>query len=316
MSALAQSNALAAPGLAADQRGLDELRSRSKAAPDKALRDAAKQFEALFMTMLMKSMRDALPREDPMASEATRSYTGMLDQQMAQSLAGTGQSGGRGIGLADMLVRQLERSQRATGAQSTQITTGATPAAGDMLSAGSASALRAKLESATRQAARPSAGETGAPQSFVQKLQPHAAAMEREFGIPAHFALGQAALETGWGRSEIRAADGSPSHNVFGIKAGRNWTGPTVTVNTTEYQDGVARKVPQKFRAYGSYDEAFRDYAKLVSGSPRYAEAIQAQRDAAGYARGIQAGGYATDPMYAAKLTQVINRTLSLQRIG
>jgi flagellar protein FlgJ len=312
MSSLAQSNAVAVPGLAADQRGLDELRSRSKAAPDKALREAAKQFEALFMNLLMKSMRDALPREDPMASEATRSYTGMLDQQMAQSLAGTGSAGGRGIGLADMLVRQLERSQRPAGGPALH---GGMPAAGDALPAGGAPALRAKLESATRQAARPAPGEA-APQSFVQKLQPHAAAMEREFGIPAHFALGQAALETGWGRSEIRAADGSPSHNVFGIKAGRNWGGATVTVTTTEYQNGVAQKVPQRFRAYGSYEEAFRDYAKLISGSPRYVEAIQAQRDAAGYARGIQAGGYATDPMYAAKLTQVINRTLSLQRIG
>ena len=115
----------------------------------------------------------------------------------------------------------------------------------------------------------------------------------------------QAALETGWGRSEPRQADGQPSYNVFGIKAGRNWTGPTVDATTTEYVNGVAQQRVERFRAYGSYAEAFGDYAKLLGSSPRYSGVVGAT-DATTFARGLQRAGYATDPAYADKLTRII----------
>jgi flagellar protein FlgJ len=124
--------------------------------------------------------------------------------------------------------------------------------------------------------------------------------------------LGQAALESGWGKREIRAADGTPSHNLFGVKAGANWKGSVVETVTTEYVNGVAQKSVEKFRAYSSYADAFRDYANLLRNNPRYAGVVaQAAQgiDAAGFAQGLQKAGYATDPNYADKLTRVIKTT-------
>jgi flagellar protein FlgJ len=131
--------------------------------------------------------------------------------------------------------------------------------------------------------------------------------------------LGQAGHETGWGRAEIMKSDGTRSHNLFGIKAGASWTGKTAEVTTTEYEGGVARKVTAKFRAYSSYEESFKDYARLMKDSPRYsqvmASASTGSATPAGFAQGLQRAGYATDPAYADKLTRVINTTLRLQRV-
>jgi flagellar protein FlgJ len=124
--------------------------------------------------------------------------------------------------------------------------------------------------------------------------------------------LGQAAHESGWGTREIRMADGSSSHNLFGIKAGPGWSGATADVTTTEYVNGEPRKLTARFRAYASYDEAFKDYARLLKDSPRYQAALAGGSDAAAFAQGLQRGGYATDPAYAEKLTRVINTTLRL----
>jgi flagellar protein FlgJ len=125
--------------------------------------------------------------------------------------------------------------------------------------------------------------------------------------------LGQAALESGWGRREIRSADGTTSHNLFGIKAGRNWTGPTVETLTTEFVNGTPRKVVEKFRAYASYADSFRDYAKLIGNTPRYAEAARSGGDANVFANRVQAAGYATDPNYAGKLARVIQQARQIQ---
>ena len=115
----------------------------------------------------------------------------------------------------------------------------------------------------------------------------------------------QAALETGWGKSELRFTDGKPTYNLFGIKAGRSWNGAVAEATTTEYVNGAAQKTVERFRAYSSYAEAFRDYANLLASNPRYAGVLN-QQDAAGFARGLQQAGYATDPMYAAKLERII----------
>ena len=126
--------------------------------------------------------------------------------------------------------------------------------------------------------------------------------------------ISQAALETGWGRRDIRNADGSTSHNLFGIKAGASWKGPVAEVVTTEYIDGRAQKVTARFRAYSSYAESFADYARLMKTNSRYAPVIAHGGTAAGFAQNLQRAGYATDPAYADKLTRVINTTLRLQR--
>jgi flagellar protein FlgJ len=143
-------------------------------------------------------------------------------------------------------------------------------------------------------------------EAFVQRLLPHAQAASAGTGIPARFMLGQAALETGWGRTEIRGADGQNSHNLFGIKAGNGWKGRTVDIVTTEYVDGKAQKQVESFRAYDSYADSFRDYANLLRGNARYQNVIAHGQDATGFARGLQQAGYATDPAYAQKLMGVI----------
>jgi flagellar protein FlgJ len=148
-------------------------------------------------------------------------------------------------------------------------------------------------------------GPGAAVANFTAKLGPYAEQASRATGIPAQFLLAQAALETGWGRSEPRSADGRPSFNVFGIKAGKNWSGPAVEATTTEYVDGVAQRTSERFRAYGSYAEAFQDYANVLKSNPRYANVLGNQ-DAVAFARGLQQAGYATDPAYSAKLSRII----------
>jgi peptidoglycan hydrolase FlgJ len=149
---------------------------------------------------------------------------------------------------------------------------------------------------------------------FITKHQDAAREAEARTGIPAAFMVSQAAHETGWGKHEIRNADGSSSFNLFGIKAGANWKGKVAEVTTTEYVNGVPRKVTAKFRAYDSYAESFGDYAKLMKESPRYKHVVANADSAQDFARGLQRAGYATDPAYADKLTRVINTTLRLQR--
>jgi flagellar protein FlgJ len=278
----------ATSGIAADSRTLDRLRTTARDDPRAALKGAAKQFEAVFVNMLLKSMRESLPQDGPFQSDQSRMYTGMLDQQLAQDIAG------KGIGLADMLVKQLERHPSVA-------KDGATPAVG-----GIAPAAAPKRASPVDARVRSSADPAG----FVEKLMPHAQAASAETGLPAKFILGQAALESGWGRGEIRRTDGSTSFNLFGVKAGRNWSGKTVDVMTTEFSGGVPRKVVQTFRAYDSYAEAFADWSKLLTQSPRYAKAVAAGGDGAAFARELQAAGYATDPAYADKLTRVLNSSL------
>jgi len=304
--------------VAVDSRGLDDLKRSARDAPDKALRAAATQFEALFMNMVLKGMRDTVPKDGLTSSSAGDTYTGMLDQQMAQSLAG------KGTGLADMLVKQLSRNLKAT------------PAAANNAAAASAPSVRASLAAAaspppvavTAPAIAPAASNVGPPlvpagprsadsqkRNFVAAMASHAKAAEQQTGIPARFMIGQAALETGWGSKEIKDSNGQSSFNLFGIKAGSGWHGPTVSVATTEFINGVASKVVEKFRAYASYAESFADYARLIGGSPRYANVVKtAGVSAETFARGLQKAGYATDPAYAGKLAGVINDAVRIDR--
>ena len=277
-----------------DARSLDAVRARAATDPKGAVRDAARQFEALFMNELMKSMRAAVPGPGMgMADDAgAKLGSDMLDQQYANQL--TGMKGG----LSEAIMRQLDRQM------------GLTP--GPIPVTGSANNTPEPLAAQPVPTRIPQAGAAG----FVQQHDGAARQAESATGIPAAFMVSQAALETGWGRKEIRHADGAPSFNLFGIKAGGAWKGPVAEVLTTEYVNGQPQKVVAKFRAYGSYAESFADYAKLIKGSPRYAGVVASAESAQGFARGLQRAGYATDPAYADKLTRVINTTLRLQRTG
>ncbi len=125
--------------------------------------------------------------------------------------------------------------------------------------------------------------------------------------------LSQAALETGWGRQEIRAPDGRNSFNLFGIRAGSNWSGPTVQVWTTEHINGTSQRMLGEFRAYSSYEESFADYARLIGQQPRYAQVMQNLGDPMAFSSALQRAGYATGPRYASALASVIDTTHRLQ---
>ncbi len=283
--------------LATDVRGLEALRGKAAADPKAAARQAARQFEALFMNELMKSMRaTTMASPDGAGGAAGTMGTEMLDAQYAQQLAGLPG------GLHEAITRHLERQM------------GLTP--GPIPATGSANNTVAPLDNRPTRA--PQKGAAG----FVEQHQDAARAAEARTGIPATFMIAQAAHETGWGRKEIRHADGSPSYNLFGIKAGGNWKGPVAEITTTEYVNGQPQKVVARFRAYASYAESFADYGRLMQESPRYAGiasraangTLQGQGGAVAFAQGLQRAGYATDPAYADKLTRVINTTLRLQR--
>lgn len=294
-----------AASLAIDTQSLGQLRAQAKQSPDQALKTAAQQFESVFMNMMLKSMREATPQDGMMDSDQSRLYTSMLDQQLAQNLSG------HGIGLADMLVKQLSRTGLSASSQSA--INGLQHSIPDprlsVLNSQSQALVpqSANVDPDARQAV-PSAYNASTQQDFVSRMLPHALRASAASGVPPQLMLGQAALESGWGRREISMNDGSSSHNLFGIKANAGWSGKVAEVVTTEYKNGVAGKQVEKFRAYASYEEAFKDYAAMISSNPRYANVLQQGGSPAGMAQALQQSGYATDPKYAEKLVGVMKQ--------
>ncbi len=270
--------------------GLENLRVKAQQDPKSAVREAAKQFETMFTEQLLKSMRDSTMNSGMMDNEATKMGTEMLDSQFAAKVAGA-----KG-GLSDVIARQLERQVGSLNVVPSK-TESANPAAQDIAHPDSKVQLPQKAAAA-----------------FITNQQDAAQAAEKATGIPATFMIAQAAHETGWGKREIRNPDGTTSHNLFGIKAGASWKGAVTETTTTEYVKGVAHKVVQKFRAYDSYADSFKDYAQLMKDSPRYARVVNSAGDARQFAQGLQKAGYATDPAYATKLAKMINTTLKVQR--
>jgi len=313
--------------LALDTNSLNGLKNSAKAGTPAAMKEAATQFEAMFINMMMKSMRDATPQEGMLDNQQTKTFTTMLDQQTSQNLAK------RGVGLADVLVRQLSANQMgqqalAIGADGMggdaaagagRLTPSLNNAAamygnGAALGAGAA-ASAVSGTAASKAPPLPATTETGRIQAphvraFQEKLHEHAHAAEQTTGVPAKFMLGQAALETGWGKRMIKNADGSNSNNLFGIKAGPGWKGKVANAVTTEYVNGKPQTRVEKFRAYDSPADSFRDYANMIAKNPRY-EKVIGSSDAATFAQGLQRAGYATDPNYAAKLTRLIKNSLA-----
>jgi flagellar protein FlgJ len=278
-----QSNALAA-----DSKSLNALKFQAGEDTPGAIKETAKQLESLFMRELIKSMREATQKSGLLDSSAGDMSTDLLDQQLSVTMSG--QPGGLSAAIERQLSRQITKPDGTT--------VGGT----------------AKLSSATPASAAPVKPGTPAQTSFVQRHNEAATNVEKTSGIPASFMLGQAGHETGWGRSEIRNRDGSTSFNLFGIKAGAGWTGKTTTVTTTEYINGEAKKISAKFRAYDSYEDSFKDYARLINESPRYAEASKKTGSSLAFASELKRAGYATDPQYATKLSRAIDRTEQLRR--
>ncbi len=307
----------AGQGLAFDGKSLDALKHARNASDPAAIKEAAKQFEALFMREVIKSMREATMKSGLFEGPEGNLANDMLDQQLAVAMSGMPG------GLSAAIERQL--TQQITGRTGSPPNTPATSSTGEGAATvptldWSGRARGAPGRSTPRlpgaDAAPPPVRTSDRQVSFVQQHRAAADAVAGQTGIPAAFMLGQAGHETGWGRSQIRNADGSNSFNLFGIKATGGWRGKTAEVTTTEYIDGEPRRMVQRFRAYDSFEESFRDYAALVTQNPRYQDAVAAAQgtdaqSVRGFAQGLQRGGYATDPAYADKLGRSIQVALS-----
>ena len=311
---------------ALDVQGFGKLSAQAKASPQAGMKMAAQQFDAVFTQMMLKSMRDATPQDGPFDSHDSATFTSMMDQQLSQQLSQ------KGIGVADAMLKQMMRNQGmqvggASGAGGGLTGMANALGGGSGGDEGQTAALNALAKaygnaqangqlamgrgySANSALTPPIKGDGSSPKvdAFVDKLAEPAQAASAATGIPARFIIGQAALESGWGKSEIRKSDGTTSHNVFGIKATKDWTGKTVSTVTTEYVNGKPQRTVEKFRAYDSYQDAMTDYASLLKGNPRYAQVINSAHDVKGFANGMQRAGYATDPHYAKKLMSIMQK--------
>lgn len=312
--------------LAFDANSLNQLKVSAKDNSPESIKEVAKQFEAVFINMVMKSMRAASPQEGVFDNEQSRTFTAMLDQQLSNNLSQ------KGLGLADILARQLTKVNQGMPSameQAVSADDGTAPSKPmgfnpytpsllkDMGYAAPAAQAPVTQTPATQAPAvtapvnktmKTPEHLTGHAAEFHQRLASEAVKASRATGMPANYMLGQAALETGWGRKEITGRDGTNSHNLFGIKATGGWKGKVVETVTTEYIDGVKQKRVEKFRAYDSYAESFKDFANLIQNSPRYQSVMENIHSIGGYARAMQNSGYATDPKYANKLASVINK--------
>ena len=299
-----------------DLKTAADLRLKIKQDPQAGLKLAAQQFEGMLLQMMLKSMRDATPQDGPLDSDQTRLFTSMLDQQLAQNLSSTGKAG-----FARLIEQQLGRSQATNlladpdatleALQQSLTTLSATGAAGSS----NRGAERLRTTPVNGDGASVSASGPASSSEFVNRVWPYAVEAGNSIGVPAQFIVAHSALESAWGKSEIKAADGSPSYNLFGIKAGRNWKGASVAVQTTEYIGGVAQTTSERFRVYGSYAEAFSDYANLLRNNARFSSVL-GQQDGSGFASSLQQSGYATDPNYADKLSRIIGSATLRQALA
>ena len=284
-----------------DAQSLNELKMKAGQDPQANLRPVARQVEGMFMTMMLKSMRDALPKDGLFGSDQTRLYTSMYDQQIAQQM-----TAGKGLGLADQMVKQMAAAQGETKETPAQAPLKFDPAT---IVSYQNSALTQMVRKAIPQAPTVSdaASLPGDSHDFLAQLSLPAKLASEQSGIPHHLILAQAALESGWGQRQIRRENGEPSFNLFGVKASSDWKGKVTEITTTEFENGEMKKIKARFRVYSSYLDALSDYVGLLTRNPRYAAVTKASTPEQG-AQALQNAGYATDPNYARKLTSMIQQ--------
>lgn len=298
---------------AIDFHGLNQLRyaASQQDKKDETLRQVAGQFEALFVNMMLKSMRQAKLAEGIFDSSQSQMYQDMADQQLSSNLSASG-----GLGLQDMIVRQLGGQSAGTGKP---VVPGQTyslenvvvrPALGAQVSA----QVMREIERVKPQSeqALTVASETEAtlqfesPRDFVEKLWPMAQRAAEKIGVSPQVILSQAALETGWGQHVLRDANGESSHNLFNIKADASWHGEKTSVEALEYRHGKAMTETSQFRQYDSYQQSFDDYVNFLRTQPRYQEALQHTDNPETFIEMLHKAGYATDPNYADKVKRIM----------
>ncbi len=262
---------------------INRLKSQASKNPDEALEKVARQFESLFTQTLLKNMRDTQFSEDSLFdNDQSRMYQDLFDKQLANNL-----SSKKGIGLADMMIRQLSRNPVVSKPQLHGV-----------------SNTYQSVAAQVHPAVNMDISQTN--QSFINNLKPLASKVEEQYKIPATVLLAQAALETGWGKQIPLKADGASSHNLFGIKAGHNWDGDVVTKPTTEYFNNEPSTINAAFKSYSSYKQSIEDYAGYLSNNKRYESAFEYSDNPIKFVQAIHSAGYATDPEYSNKISNII----------
>jgi len=333
------------PQLYTDLNQLQSLKAKANSDEKAALKEAAQQFEQLFLSMMLKSMREAnaaFGEDNIFNSSETELFQEMLDQQSTLDMAKRG-----GIGLADVLVRQLSQGvdmrpsqDEDDEKQNKSDTEQMLSRAFDSTANAAASAMLGRIYQSSQQnetsrqeasevvQVQPQesvavAGDTSrrteslpgrfeSPEQFVEALLPLAESVAGELGIDPKVLLAQAALETGWGRF-ITQDQQRNSYNLFNIKTGSRWEGDQVRVSTLEYNQGIPQREMASFRAYDSYEDSFRDYVNFLKNSPRYQIALEHADNPARYLQELQAAGYATDPAYADKIERIFSGAILAQ---
>lgn len=284
-------NELSSAKIYTEFSGLQKLKLAAKNSSPKALEEVANQFEAFFMKMMLKQMRDANLGDGIFDSEQSRLYQDMMDQQMALNL-----SEKRIFGIAESIVRQLEH----TVGNKAELPEKLNPLPERI------HFQNTMLQSSTNLNTKDRDFQT--PEEFIRKMRPYAEKAAKELGVSSSILLAQSALETGWGNKVIQQANGESSHNLFGIKADKRWDGSYVNVSSLEYVDGEARREYSNFKVYDSYQQSFEDYVDFIKGNDRYKTALNNSADGEMYIKALQQAGYATDPQYANKIIDIAQR--------
>ncbi len=284
-----------------DFQGLNNLKAAAHQQTAAAKREAARQFEAVFIEMMLQSMRKATPRDSLFGDSQMRLYRGLYDHQIALDMAQ-----GQGIGLRGMIEKALGIKPQET-APSVENPSPRALVRSHVAPSPSPSDTTVATHRASPASEIPWPPAT--PQAFVKEVLPYAQSAAEKIGVSPQVLIAQAALESGWGKRVPTGADGQSSFNLFGIKAGPDWQGKVAIVPTVEYRDGVACREKARFRAYGSIQASFNDYARLITTQPRYRQALESADDAAAYLRRLQEAGYATDPRYAQKIGDVLRNS-------
>ena len=287
-----------------DLNGIDKLRQAAQSGDKGALREAAQQFEAIFVQMMLKSMRQAQDamedKSSPFNSQNVKFYRDMHDKQLAVDIATNGS-----LGMADLIVQQFTPGENG-------FMPGSVLRNDASLSGARANAVGLSEQSdslpVNSDVSRPTkAAAFDSPEEFIRQLLPQAQKVAEQIGIDPQALVAQAAVETGWGQYMIHDHNGNNSHNLFGIKADNRWQGNKTAIDTVEFSQGVARKEKANFRAYDSFADSLKDYISFVKDNPRYQGAVSQASEPRQYFSELQQAGYATDPDYADKIMSVFN---------
>ena len=309
--------------LYADFTALTDLKKGAREKSPEAIKEVAKQFESLFVQMMLKSMRETVADNELFGSKNEKMYQDMYDKQLSMQI-----SQGKGIGLANTIERQLggKPESELTTKHLDDYLSNPRPVNESLKSNVTLSTLRKEISATSldvqsTESENNFAGEWQSAKDFVKEVWPHALRAADVLGVDADVLVAQSALETGWGKHTPKHEDGSSSFNLFGIKADQRWQGEKVEITTREYRHGVMQHEQANFRSYESVSQAFEDYTQFILENPRYQKALERGYDAESYANELQKAGYATDPKYAEKINRVrgnemLQSQLSPQKIS